>query len=217
AHGGGSAARSARHRHRPHSARALPPQAAQHSGLRDVPLPRRALRRRRRREAGLRPEPGFVPWRADSGCRGELRLRLVGRGGRGGPAREMGVGAPAANGIRPVNAPSLGDIFHQNCFKNGLLPVILPGAIVADFRRELHERRGATVTIDLDAQMVTTPSGAAHRFDIDPFRKQMLLTGRDEIALTLGYEQAIAAFEARHAAEMPWLTAQSYTHLPSTT
>ena len=63
------------------------------------------------------------------------------------------------------------------------------------------------VTIDLDAQTVTALSGAAHRFDIDPFRKQMLLTGRDEIALTLGYEHDIAAFEARHAAETLWLTA----------
>lgn len=126
-----------------------------------------------------------------------------------GSSREMAVWALAANGIRAVIAPSLGDIFHENCFENGLLPVILPGATVADLRRELHERPGVAITIDLDAQTVTAPSGAAHRFDIDPFRKQMLLTGRDEIALTLGYEQAIAAFEARHAAETPWLTVQS--------
>ena len=124
-----------------------------------------------------------------------------------GSSREMAVWALLANGVRAVIAPSLGDIFHQNCFKNGLLPVILPGAVVADLRRELHTRPGAAVTIDLDAQTVTPPSGAAHRFDIDPFWKQMLLSGRDEIALTLGYERAIAAFEARHAAETPWLTA----------
>ena len=124
-----------------------------------------------------------------------------------GSSREMAVWALAANDIRAVIAPSLGDIFHQNCFKNGLLAVILPGAVVADLRRELHAQPGAAVRIDLEAQTVTAPSGAAHRFDIDPFRKQMLLTGRDEIALTLGYEPAIAAFEARHAAETPWLTA----------
>jgi 3-isopropylmalate/(R)-2-methylmalate dehydratase small subunit len=124
-----------------------------------------------------------------------------------GSSREMAVWALDANGIRSVIAPSLGDIFHQNCFENGLLPVILPGAIVADLRKQLHERPGATVTIDLDAQTVTAPDGGAHRFDVDPFRKQMLLTGRDEIALTLGYEHDIAAFEARHAAETLWLTA----------
>ena len=123
-----------------------------------------------------------------------------------GSSREMAVWALDAGGIRSVIAPSLGDIFHQNCFKNGLLAVILPGDVVADLRRQLHERPGATITVDLDAQTVTAPDGAAHRFEIDPFRKQMLLTGRDEIALTLGYEGAIAAFESRHAAETPWLT-----------
>ena len=124
-----------------------------------------------------------------------------------GSSREMAVWALDANGVRSVIAPSLGDIFHQNCFQNGLLPVILPGGVVADLRKQLHERPGATITVDLEAQTVTVPDGAAHRFDIDPFRKQMLLSGRDEIALTLGYESAIAAFEARHAAETPWLIA----------
>ena len=122
-----------------------------------------------------------------------------------GSSREMAVWALAANGIRAVIAPSLGDIFHQNCFKNALLPVILPSTVVADLRRQLHERPGATVTIDLEAQTVTGPDGAAQRFEIDAFRKQMLLTGRDDIALTLGYERAIAAFEARRGAETPWL------------
>ncbi len=126
-----------------------------------------------------------------------------------GSSREMAVWALDANGVRSVIAPSLGDIFHQNCFKNGLLPVILPDAVVAGLRAQLHARPGATITLDLDAQTVTAPDGAAHRFEIDPFRKQMLLTGRDEIALTQGYESAIAAFETRHAAETPWLIAQS--------
>jgi 3-isopropylmalate/(R)-2-methylmalate dehydratase small subunit len=122
-----------------------------------------------------------------------------------GSSREMAVWALDANGIRSVIAPSLGDIFHQNCFKNGLLPVILPGPVVAALRQQLHDRPGAPLAVDLDAQTVTAPDGATHRFEIDPFRKQMLLSGQDEIALTLGYERAIAAFEARHAAEAPWL------------
>ena len=122
-----------------------------------------------------------------------------------GSSREAAVWALDAFGIRAVVAPSLGDIFHQNCFKNGLLPVILPGAVVAELRRQLHARPGATMRVDLEAQTVTAPDGTTHRFEIDPFRKQMLLTGQDEITLTLGHEPAIAAFEARYAAEMPWL------------
>jgi 3-isopropylmalate/(R)-2-methylmalate dehydratase small subunit len=122
-----------------------------------------------------------------------------------GSSREAAVWALLAYGIRVVIAPSLGDIFHQNCTKNGLLPVILPAAAVAGLRGQLHARPGATVTADLESQTVTAPDGAVHRFEIDPFARQMLLTGQDEIALTLGYETQIQAFERRHHAEMDWL------------
>ncbi len=125
-----------------------------------------------------------------------------------GSSREMAVWALDAFGIRAVIAPSLGDIFHQNCFKNGLLPVILPAATAASLRRQLHAAPGAAVTVDLEAQTVTAPDGSVHRFDVDPFRKQMLLTGQDEIALTLRHETEIRAFEARHARAMPWLVAE---------
>ncbi|MBI4246396.1 MAG: 3-isopropylmalate dehydratase small subunit [Candidatus Rokubacteria bacterium] len=122
-----------------------------------------------------------------------------------GSSREMAVWALAAYGIRAVIAPSLGDIFHQNCLKNGLLPVILPADVVAGLRRQLHERPGVMVMVDLGAQAVTGPDGVLHRFEIDPFRKQALLTGQDEIALTLGYEDKIRAFEGRLAREMSWV------------
>jgi 3-isopropylmalate/(R)-2-methylmalate dehydratase small subunit len=122
-----------------------------------------------------------------------------------GSSREMAVWALEAYGIRSVIAPSLGDIFHQNCVKNGLLPVILSASVVAALRRALHERPGASVTVDLEAKTVTAPDGAEHRFEIDPFRRQMLLTGQDEIALTLAYEGRIAAFEEQLAREMPWV------------
>jgi 3-isopropylmalate/(R)-2-methylmalate dehydratase small subunit len=128
-----------------------------------------------------------------------------------GSSREMAVWALEAYGVRAVVAPSLGDIFHQNCFKNGLLPVILPGDAVAGLRRQLHARPGATLTVDLDSQTVTAPDGTRHRFDIDPFRKELLLTGRDEIDLTLARIAAIEAFEARQRQAMPWLT----PHAPS--
>jgi 3-isopropylmalate/(R)-2-methylmalate dehydratase small subunit len=122
-----------------------------------------------------------------------------------GSSREAAVWALMAYGVRAVIAPSLGDIFHQNCFKNGLLPVILPADVVAEMRRQLHARPGATMSADLERQTVTAPDGATHRFEINAFARQMLLTGQDEIALTLGYDAQIREFEVRHDADMPWL------------
>jgi 3-isopropylmalate/(R)-2-methylmalate dehydratase small subunit len=123
-----------------------------------------------------------------------------------GSSREMAVWVLAAYGIRVVIAPSLGDIFHQNCFKNGLLAVILPEGAVAELRRQLHERPGASLAVDLAAQTVIGPDSAVHRFEIDAFRKQFLLTGQDEIDLTLGYETQIREFEERQRRLMPWLS-----------
>jgi 3-isopropylmalate/(R)-2-methylmalate dehydratase small subunit len=122
-----------------------------------------------------------------------------------GSSREAAVWALMAFGIRCVIAPSLGDIFHQNCFKNGLLPVILPADVVAGLRRQLHARPGATVTADLEAQTVAGPDDVTYRFEVDAFARRMLLTGQDEIALTLGYEAQIRAFETRQHAERSWL------------
>ncbi|HET7340332.1 MAG TPA: 3-isopropylmalate dehydratase small subunit [Methylomirabilota bacterium] len=127
----------------------------------------------------------------------EARILVTAENFGCGSSREAAVWALAAYGIRVVIAPSLGDIFHQNCFKNGLLAVILPGETVAGLRRQLHARPGATLSVELPAQTVTAPDGAVHRFEVDAFRKQMLLAGQDEIALTLGYEPQIAAYEAR--------------------
>jgi 3-isopropylmalate/(R)-2-methylmalate dehydratase small subunit len=121
-----------------------------------------------------------------------------------GSSREAAVWALGAYGVRSVIAPSLGDIFHQNCFKNGLLPVILPADVAADLRCQLHAQPGRAITVDLEAQTVTGPDSTQHRFDVDAFRKEMLLSGRDEIGLTLGYEAQIAEFEARRAREMAW-------------
>jgi 3-isopropylmalate/(R)-2-methylmalate dehydratase small subunit len=122
-----------------------------------------------------------------------------------GSSREAAVWTLDAYGIRSVIAPSLGDIFHENCYKNGLLPVILPSDVVASLRTQLHAGPGTTMTVDLETQTVTAPDGATHRFEVDPFRKEALLRGQDEIALTLSYEADVTAFEARHARAMPWL------------
>ena len=123
-----------------------------------------------------------------------------------GSSREWAVWALEAFGMRAVIGSSFGDIFFENCFKNGLLPVRLPTDVVADLRRQLHASPGAAMTVDLGTQTVTAPDGAVHPFEIDPFRKHSLLTGQDEIALTLTHEESIVAFETRRRAEAPWLT-----------
>ena len=123
-----------------------------------------------------------------------------------GSSREGAVWALMDHGIRCVIGPSFGDIFFENCFKNGVLALVLPAAVAAAVRRQLQERPGAAISVDLERQTLTAPDGTLHRFEVDPFRKQALLRGQDEIALTMEYEQAIAAHESRRAAEMPWLT-----------
>ena len=123
-----------------------------------------------------------------------------------GSSREGAVWALMDHGIRCVVGPSFGDIFFENCFKNGVLALVLPADVVAGLRRQLHDRPGAAISVDLERQTLTSPGGMLHRFEVDPFRKQALLRGQDEIALTMEYEQAIAAHEARRAAEMPWLS-----------
>jgi 3-isopropylmalate/(R)-2-methylmalate dehydratase small subunit len=122
-----------------------------------------------------------------------------------GSSREMAVWALMDFGIRVVIGPSFGDIFFENCFKNGALAVVLPGDVAAGLRRALHERPGATLTVDLPAQTITGPGGVAIRFEIDAFRKHGLLTGQDEVEMTLARLPAIEAFEARRRDEMPWL------------
>lgn len=131
-----------------------------------------------------------------------------------GSSREAAVWALDAYGVRAVIAPTLGDIFRQNCVKNGLLPVMLPAEIVSALRERLHEQPGATVTVDLESQTVTAPDGAEHRFDVDPFQKRMLLAGQDEIALTLAHEDGIREFEDRQRRAKPWLGGLPNTPLP---
>ena len=114
-----------------------------------------------------------------------------------GSSREGAVWALAGAGFRAWIAPSFGDIFFENSFKNGVLPIVLPADKVARIRALLAARPGSRVGIDLAAQTVTLPDGTAERFEIDPFRKECLAKGLDDIELTLGYEKEIAAYEAR--------------------
>lgn len=122
-----------------------------------------------------------------------------------GSSREMAVWALRAYGIRAVIAPSLSEIFRENCVRNGVVPVLLPAEVVAALRRQLHAVPGATVTVDVEAETVTGPGGDVHGFEVDPFHKHLLLRGQDELTLTLSYTAAVAAFEGRLAREMAWL------------
>jgi len=122
-----------------------------------------------------------------------------------GSSRENAVYALYDYGFRAVIAPSFGDIFFNNCFKNGLLPIVLPAAEAAALRAALHAAPGAEIEIDLEAQLVVGPGGAVYRFDVDPFRKHCLLEGVDEVGFTLGFEHEIAAFEHANAQALSWL------------
>jgi 3-isopropylmalate/(R)-2-methylmalate dehydratase small subunit len=122
-----------------------------------------------------------------------------------GSSREGAVWALAGFGLRAWIAPSFGDIFLENSFKNGVLAIVLPIDRVADLRSQLERSPGAGMTIDLAAQTVTAPDGSVDRFDVDPFRKECLLAGIDEIELTLRHADAIAAYERRQREDTPWL------------
>ena len=118
-----------------------------------------------------------------------------------GSSRENAVWAFYDHGFRVAIAPSFGDIFRNNCFKNGMLPVVLPKAAVDRLLADLQAEPGAQVQVDLPSQTVTAPDGSIHPFDIDPFNKHCLLHGVDEIAFTLEHAGEIAAFENRYGRE----------------
>ncbi|MCZ6869301.1 MAG: 3-isopropylmalate dehydratase small subunit [Gammaproteobacteria bacterium] len=128
-----------------------------------------------------------------------------------GSSREHAAWALDEYGIRCVVAPSFADIFFNNCFQNGLLPVVLPKDVVDRLFREVEDSPGYSLTVDLAAQEVRSPSGERYAFEIDGFRKQCLLKGIDEIGLTLADASAIRAYEARRRQEAPWLFQDSST------
>ena len=123
-----------------------------------------------------------------------------------GSSREHAPWALADYGFRVLIAPSFADIFFNNSFKNGLLPIVLSEAQLDQLFAAVHAFPGFTLTIDLAAQTVASADRSlVFGFDIDPFRKHCLLNGLDDIGLTLQYADAIRAFEAKHHAAMPWL------------
>ncbi len=122
-----------------------------------------------------------------------------------GSSREHAPWALEDYGFRCIIAPSFADIFYNNCFKNGLLPIVLDVAIVDQLFREMYAAEGYQLTVDLRAQEVRTPGGQVFPFEVDAFRKHCLLEGLDDIGLTLQREEAIRRFEARHRERAPWL------------
>jgi 3-isopropylmalate/(R)-2-methylmalate dehydratase small subunit len=122
-----------------------------------------------------------------------------------GSSREHAVWALQGIGLRCVIAPSYGEIFFGNCFQNGVLPVVLPAETVAGIAAEVASSPSMPMTVDLEQQLVISPDGARHHFDIEPARRVQLLEGLDEIALTLRGAEAIDRFQAADRAVRPWI------------
>ena len=122
-----------------------------------------------------------------------------------GSSREHAVWALTDYGIRAVIAPSYADIFFNNSFKNGLLPLTLPAEVIDQLFVEAQATEGYQLTVNLEDQQVVTPSGAAFAFSIDDFRKYCLLNGLDDIGLTLQHADDIRAYEEKRKQTAPWL------------
>ena len=153
-------------------------------------------------ESARRPNPDFVL--------NQPRYRgasiLLARKNFGcGSSREHAPWAIEQFGFRAIIAPSFADIFFNNCFKNGLLPIVLPEATVGQLFDEVHAFPGYRLTIDLARQVIVKGQGDELAFDVQPFRKYCLLNGLDDIGLTLRHKDKIQAFEAHRLATKPWL------------
>lgn len=122
-----------------------------------------------------------------------------------GSSREHAPWALQDYGFTTIIAPSFADIFFNNCFKNGVLAIVLDGKVVDQLIKEAQGNEGYRLAVDLDQQTITTPGRQEIKFDIDPFRKHCLLNGLDEIGLSLQNADKIKAFEAKHRAAQPWL------------
>lgn len=122
-----------------------------------------------------------------------------------GSSREHAPWALSEYGFRTVIAPSYADIFYNNCFKNGMLPIVLSEAIVDQLFAAVEANVGYELTADLERQVVITPEGTEYPFTVDEFRKHCLLNGLDDIGLTLQQSDAIKAYEAKMQQQTPWI------------
>ena len=122
-----------------------------------------------------------------------------------GSSREHAPWALEDYGFRAIIASSYADIFYNNCFKNGMLPIVLSAAVIDGLFKQVEGNVGYQLNVDLAAQTVTTPSGEVHAFEVDAVRKHNLLHGLDDIGLTMQHQDKIKAFEQKHQAVQPWL------------
>jgi 3-isopropylmalate/(R)-2-methylmalate dehydratase small subunit len=122
-----------------------------------------------------------------------------------GSSREHAPWALLDYGFRAIIAPSYADIFYNNCFKNGILPIVLDGGTVDALFQAVANIPGYQLTIDLNEQRITTPAGVVIEFEVDSFRKHCLLNGLDDIGLTLQYVKEIKSYEEKRHIEAPWL------------
>ncbi|TDT41545.1 3-isopropylmalate/(R)-2-methylmalate dehydratase small subunit [Halospina denitrificans] len=122
-----------------------------------------------------------------------------------GSSREHAPWALEDFGFRAIIAPSFADIFYNNCFKNGLLPLVIDEKEVDELFKSVEAVEGYSVTVDLESQTVSTPDGKTYSFEVDEFRKHCLLNGLDDIGVTLEDADSIRAYETRRRQEAPWL------------
>ena len=122
-----------------------------------------------------------------------------------GSSREHAPWALQDYGFRVIIAPSFADIFFNNCFKNGILPIVLDAAIVDSLFAELATQAGDQLTVDLEKQQITKPDGTRIGFEVDAFRKHCLINGLDDIGLTLQHVEDIKAYELKRKQQAPWL------------
>lgn len=130
-------------------------------------------------------------------------ILVAGRNFGCGSSREHAPWALEDMGIRAVLAPSFADIFFNNCFKNGMLPVVLPESVIEELLARAKERPGYALTIDLENQVVSDQEGVIASFDVDPFRKECLIRGLDDIGLTMQHEPEITRFETSRNVNLP--------------
>ncbi|ASM78715.1 3-isopropylmalate dehydratase small subunit [Vitreoscilla filiformis] len=152
--------------------------------------------------ASRKPNPDFVL----NQPRYQGASVLIARNNFGcGSSREHAPWALEQYGFRAIIAPSFADIFFNNCFKNGVLPIVLPESQVAKLFDEVFGFPGYALTIDLPRQVIVKPDGTELPFDVQPFRKYCLVNGFDDIGLTLRHADKIKTYEAERLAKMPWL------------
>ena len=147
-------------------------------------------------------KPGFV---LNQPAYRNAKILVTGENFGCGSSREHAPWAILDFGITCVIAPSFADIFYNNCFKNGILPIVLPRADVDKLIDDAERGANAIVSVDLETQEITGPDGGKIKFDIDPFRKHCLINGLDDIGLTLEKKASIDSFEAKQHASQPWL------------